>query len=840
MNGAATLQSALYAGQTGILELRSFAREDADEQERQAARDLRDFVEVRDGKFDVVRVERYLRGCEIAKLGAFYGVALRTKSAASEHKGDIEHCQVLTALFVDADFKNTSEATVRARLAEFPKSSADTNSGGGLHPYWFLRDPLFLRTSDDLAMAKSALQRLAAQFKDIVDVSVSEPARVLRVPGALNYKYRPARPVVLEHCDPALRYSLAELLSLLPADTPAAAEIGQFSMPDKVAAGDRHGMMFRLLRSQKARGVSLDAALACCQIENKAKCDPAISQDELDRYLRRCWNEADRPGFAPPPPDAAGIVMRGGELTAIVDRAESALLSLPIYQRGGFLARTIRLDLAIGDGPDDVRREAGSTVITDVCEPWLVEQMGRVLPWYSENAEGTRTRRDPKPIYARTLLGRREWRFPVLRGVVTAPTLACDGRIIATPGFDAESGLVVDVAPGAFPPVPANPTKDDAARALARLVEPLRGFPFVDDAARSVALSALLTALVRVHFASAPLHGFDAPTAGTGKSLLAEMAGLLATGVRPPALSQGKTEDEDEKRLSTVLFAGDPVIHLDNCERPIAGDFLCSMLTQETVQARILGLSKRQVLPSTALVLASGNNLTFAGDTTRRVVCCRLDAKVERPDTRAFDFDCHAEVLAARPELVVAGLTILRAYHVAGRPERLTPMGTYDEWGWIRGALVWLGHADPADTRLSILDNDPRKDELGAVMDLWEKAFGPEGVETTDIARLSDVGFDTPTHDTAELAAMREHATRVAALRDKLVEVACRGAWNGKAVGWWLRRNKDRVLGGRYLRCETVGGHLQWRLEGGEPAGEKRTQNGFPCSSGFSAKRSVN
>ncbi len=49
-----------------------------------------------------------------------------------------------------------------------------------------------------------------------------------------------------------------------------------------------------------------------------------------------------------------------------------------------------------------------------------------------------------------------------------------------------------------------------------------------------------------------------------------------ATGFRPPALSQGKTAEEDEKRLATILFAGDRVIHIDNCEQPITGDFLCS------------------------------------------------------------------------------------------------------------------------------------------------------------------------------------------------------------------------------------------------------------------------
>jgi len=495
-----------------------------------------------------------------------------------------------------------------------------------------------------------------------------------------------------------------------------------------------------------------------------------------------------------------GVVMVGGQLSDIVDRAEAALLaSTSIYQRGGILVRPVTLDVALGDpAKDAIRRSVGSTMLVAVREAWLLEQMGRALQWFRVNANDDHVPADPLPLYARTLLHRGEWRFPVLRGVVTAPTLAFDGRIIATPGFDADSGLLLDFPADTFPPVPVSPTKDDAHAALMRLAAPLRGFPFVDDAARSVALSSLLTALVRLSLRTAPLHALDAPTAGTGKSKCAEMPGLLATGCRPPALSQGKTAEEDEKRLSTVLFAGDSVIHLDNCEREIAGDFLCSLLSQEVVQARILGLSERRILPTTALVLASGNNLTFAGDVSRRAVICRLDAQVERPDTRVFDFDCHAEVLAARPELVVAGLTVLRAYRLAAPGLRLTPMGSFEDWEWIRGALVWLGCADPAETRASILDSDPRKDELLVVLDLWQQAFGSARVEVADIADI-------------------ERGKAVGELRDKLIEVACRhGAWSGKSVGWWLRRHKDRVVGGRCLRCDASGGGNRWWLAGSD------------------------
>ncbi len=506
--------------------------------------------------------------------------------------------------------------------------------------------------------------------------------------------------------------------------------------------------------------------------------------------------------------ETAGILMQGGHLSAIVDRVETALLGRGIFQRGGLLTRAVTLDRAIGDPTTaDVRREAGTTVLTAVREPWLTEQMGRAVPWFKAHTDGPPSPADPAPIYARTLLSRGEWRFPVLRGIVTAPTLARDGRIIETPGFDVASGLLVDIVVGSFPPVPSAPTRDEAQVALAQLAHPLRAFPFVDDAAKSVALSALLTALIRVSLRTSPLHGYDAPTAGTGKSLLAEMAGLLATGFRPPALSQGKSDEEDEKRLSTILFAGDPIIHIDNCERPIAGDFLCSMLTQEVVQARILGLSERRVLPATALVLASGNNLAFAGDTSRRSVVCRLDAEVERPDTRTFDFDCHADVLAARPELVVAALTILRAYHQAGRPTRVSPMGSFTDWEWVRGALVWLGCADPADTRVAILDNDPRKSDLLEVMDLWAQVIGTtEYVEVADIDRRAEAYAET-------LAAI-QHRDGVKGLRNKLAEVACRGKWSGTSVGRWLNRHKDRVVGGRSFGSRPGGGRgvMAWKL----------------------------
>src|SRR5687768_6795297 len=96
--------TALYAGQTGILELRTVPLEQTSEQRLVAWR-LRDFVPVMQGHFDVQRIDRFIKETTSRRMAAYFGVALRNQRAAVAKKGDASHCQTLTALFVDADFK---------------------------------------------------------------------------------------------------------------------------------------------------------------------------------------------------------------------------------------------------------------------------------------------------------------------------------------------------------------------------------------------------------------------------------------------------------------------------------------------------------------------------------------------------------------------------------------------------------------------------------------------------------------------------------------------------------------------------------------------------------------
>jgi len=187
----------LYAGATGILELRSVPLDDTPAA-RRLAFFCRDFVPVTNGDLDIRLVERFLIKTRAHRMAAYFGVALRTQQAAKDRKGSAPYCALLTALFVDCDFKHLGEAESRKRIAEFAiPPSIIVNSGGGLHPYWILRHPLDLQNGG-LSTARSLLRRLAKSVADVVDESVSEPVRVLRVPGSFNFKYTPSRLVTVE------------------------------------------------------------------------------------------------------------------------------------------------------------------------------------------------------------------------------------------------------------------------------------------------------------------------------------------------------------------------------------------------------------------------------------------------------------------------------------------------------------------------------------------------------------------------------------------------------------------------------------------------------------------
>ena len=99
---------------------------------------------------------------------------------------------------------------------------------------------------------------------------------------------------------------------------------------------------------------------------------------------------------------------------------------------------------------------------------------------------------------------RRGRSMPPLSGIIEAPTIRPDGSLLIEPGYDDAAGLLFDPGDTAFPPIPNEPTREQAEAALRTLVAPFKDFPFIDDVARSVALAAVLTVLVRRAYCAPP------------------------------------------------------------------------------------------------------------------------------------------------------------------------------------------------------------------------------------------------------------------------------------------------------------------------------------------------
>ena len=86
--------------------------------------------------------------------------------------------------------------------------SAVVHSGRGLHGYWLLRESIPLRAEDQRRRFAARLRALSTKLGG--DPAVADVARVLRLPGSLNYKYDPPRPVRLLALR-ARRYRIEEL-----------------------------------------------------------------------------------------------------------------------------------------------------------------------------------------------------------------------------------------------------------------------------------------------------------------------------------------------------------------------------------------------------------------------------------------------------------------------------------------------------------------------------------------------------------------------------------------------------------------------------------------------------
>ena len=150
-----------------------------------------------------------------------------------------------------------------------PSPTLVVNSGGGLYAYWLFEAPFTIRSGADRTRIANFLHGWHARVDRVFRAAglkldkVTDLARIFRVPGCLNGKTDPPKPVLRLDLGTNQRWAIEKLEKLvLPVETGG-------KPPDREAAGD----FVRQLRRQRHAALSSDVKAAEGMLSMIAGCD---------------------------------------------------------------------------------------------------------------------------------------------------------------------------------------------------------------------------------------------------------------------------------------------------------------------------------------------------------------------------------------------------------------------------------------------------------------------------------------------------------------------------------------------------------------------------------------
>jgi putative DNA primase/helicase len=419
-----------------------------------------------------------------------------------------------------------------------------------------------------------------------------------------------------------------------------------------------------------------------------------------------------------------------------------------LFARAGALVRVVRGD-------------ADEPIIAPHTTATLRPRLTMFARWTKIGESGDVETCIPPDAIVNAVLEAREWAgIRVLAGIAETPTMRPDRTILQRAGYDPDTRMLY--LPGAdFDEVPDEPTRDDACNLLRfEWVETSYDFPFrglgyadpatlVDDpdgvlrfiAARDCPdawgiISAIGSIVARPAISGdVPAIVFDAATPGSGKGLQVDVVGLSTYGRIPEKFTwpnqgdRGATDTEVAKMLAGAVVDGSQLIVWDEVLGAFGGPPVNNVLTcRGRTKLRIIGTPNTPALPYTAVMLGAGNNITARDNTHRRVLVPRLESPDEDPSKHEGwrRPDLRASVAELRPRLVVAMLTVIRAYVVAGMPNTYERNGAEHQmpavWGggfedWTRlvvHSVLWAGGGNVLGCRPTD-DPEARNEERDAI-----------------------------------------------------------------------------------------------------------------------------
>ncbi|MEP7308204.1 MAG: phage/plasmid primase, P4 family [Acidobacteriota bacterium] len=223
---------------------------------------------------------------------AYIGAAARV----SNTDGSLAGCGALPAVFADLDFKDfANEGEARRQLEASPLApSVVIQSGGGLQPWWLLREPIDLQR--EAPNAKSLLRRIAISLH--ADMAAAEPARILRLPNTQNFKYLPPRRVKVEVFEPGRRYNLGdfeEYLPEAPRPVPPSRSVSSPTDPDRLVHRARR-YLAETPGAIQGQGGDHHTFVVACRLVRDFALDDTTALDILRDWNQRCvplWSDRE-------------------------------------------------------------------------------------------------------------------------------------------------------------------------------------------------------------------------------------------------------------------------------------------------------------------------------------------------------------------------------------------------------------------------------------------------------------------------------------------------------------------------------------------------------------------
>jgi len=228
--------------------------------------------------------------CEHSRVHAYFGANPRKTHGASQAEG------VLLARCLFADFDGgvvVEDALSRIKAAGYPMPTALVESGGGVHAWWRLQEPI-----EDAELWHLRMKAMSAALGS--DASICDWPRIMRLPGFINWKHEQRPLARLDDCDATRVYPMSmfakQAVQSVVVKTKSMSDLTRRFLEEgfTLAAGRRQ-TMFTVACDMAARGWGVSEATSLIMQRMRVV---GLRQDDLDdcpRQVANAWKRTRLP-----------------------------------------------------------------------------------------------------------------------------------------------------------------------------------------------------------------------------------------------------------------------------------------------------------------------------------------------------------------------------------------------------------------------------------------------------------------------------------------------------------------------------------------------------------------